>query len=109
MADGIAHHDIRVTRGELLAPACPPASVLDGLLTLTRPRSQPPGDTRSRLLSPTTPTPLSTEVTLGAPRPPRAEPKQIQPSRTAGPAPLTQVTPAQGYGSELFGCWRSTD
>jgi hypothetical protein len=33
---------------------------LDGLQTLTRPRSHPPGDTRSRLLSPTTPASSST-------------------------------------------------
>lgn len=42
---------------QLLTPACPPASVLDGLETLSRPRSHPnrnTGVTRSRLLSPTT-------------------------------------------------------
>ena len=39
--------------GQLPPPACPPALVLDGLRTLTRPRSHP-GVTRSRLLSPTT-------------------------------------------------------
>jgi hypothetical protein len=32
-----AHH--RSSRGQLPQPACPPASVLDGLQTLTRPRS----------------------------------------------------------------------
>ena len=54
-AAGIAHTNITgLHRGQLLQPACPPASVLDGLLTLTRPRSQPTGDTQSRLLSPTT-------------------------------------------------------
>ena len=31
------------SRGQLLPPACPPASVLDGLLTTTRSRSQPLG------------------------------------------------------------------
>src|SRR5205814_8546457 len=44
-------------------------SVLDGLQTLSRPRSQHTGVTRSRLLSPTTPRSSSTEVTLGAPTP----------------------------------------
>ena len=57
---GTVHLNIRVTRGQLLPPACPPALVLDGLRTLTRPRSHPTGDTRSRLLSPTTPASSST-------------------------------------------------
>jgi Transposase IS116/IS110/IS902 family len=52
---GTARSNIRVNRGQLLQPACPPASALDGLQTLTRPRSQPTGVTRSGLLSPTTP------------------------------------------------------
>ena len=38
---------------------CPPAPALDGLRTLTQPRSHQ-GDTRSRLLSPTTPVSSST-------------------------------------------------
>ena len=40
---GNVHLNIRVTRGQLLQPACPPAPVLDGLQTLTRPRSHPRG------------------------------------------------------------------
>jgi hypothetical protein len=97
--------------------------MLDGLRTLTRPRSQPTGDTRSRLLSPTTPASSSTQVTLGAPTPPPTGPYRVCTgprvrqgrtsslrcgrstlTNTSGPEPsahrgpcrpdLTQVTPA---------------
>ena len=47
----VAHQNIRVSSGQLLPPACPPALVLGGLRTLTRPLSHP-GVTQSRLLSP---------------------------------------------------------
>ncbi len=46
----------------------------DGHITLTRPRSPLAGDTRSRLLSPTTPRSSSTQVTQGAPTPPPTGP-----------------------------------
>ena len=72
---GIAHTNITgLHRGQLLSPSCPPAFGLDGLLTLTRPRSQPTGDTRSRLLSPTTRCSSSTQETQGAPTPPSTGP-----------------------------------
>src|SRR6202020_577579 len=57
---------------QLPQPACPPASVLDRLRTLSRPRSQPTGVTQSRMLSPTTPCSSRTQVTQGAPTPPPA-------------------------------------
>ena len=61
-----------VYRGQLPPPACPPASVLDGLQTLTRPRSHHLGDTQSRMLSPTT-------DVRRAPRKRRAPPRRRQP------------------------------
>jgi hypothetical protein len=94
-AVGNAHSNIRVTRGQLLPPACPLALVLDGLQTLTRPLSHP--RTRSRLLSPTTSRSSSTQVTQGAP----TTPPTGQPTACADPRV------GQGRSSSLR-CGRST-
>ena len=80
--------DIRVNRDQLPQPACPPALVLDGLRTMTRSRSHQ-GDTQSRLLSPTTRSSSSTQVTLGAPTPPRAGPKQVNTATASREVPTS--------------------
>ena len=66
--------NIRVSPRSAPARALPASRrVLDGLITLRRPRSQR-GSPESRLLSPTTPRSSSTEETLGAPTPPSTGP-----------------------------------
>ena len=66
-------------------------------ITLTRPRSQPTGDTQSRLLSPTTRRSSSTQETQGAPTPPSTGPYRV----------CTGPRVGQGRTSSLR-CGRST-
>ena len=69
---GHVHPEHQGLRGQLLPPGRPPASVLDGLITLTRPRPHPyqQGSPHPRLLSPTRTPSSSTQETQDAPTPP---------------------------------------